>query len=92
MSSSVRQRSAAKDKKRGTTPEPDSVAAVGETIKKEVQNAGNATKDAVKTAASKEWDYKVALLVLTALAFLTRFYRINHPNEVVFDEVHFGKV
>ncbi|EMD38940.1 glycosyltransferase family 39 protein [Gelatoporia subvermispora B] len=29
--------------------------------------------------------------VLTALAFATRFYKINHPDEVVFDEVHFGK-
>ncbi|KZV63563.1 glycosyltransferase family 39 protein [Peniophora sp. CONT] len=29
--------------------------------------------------------------VLTALAFLLRFYKINHPDQVVFDEVHFGK-
>lgn len=36
--------------------------------------------------------YKIALVILTALAFATRFYKINHPNEVVFDEVHFGKV
>ena len=36
--------------------------------------------------------YKVALVVLTALAFVTRFWNIGHPNEVVFDEVHFGKV
>lgn len=39
-----------------------------------------------------EWDYKAALVVITALAFLTRFWGIGHPNEVVFDEVHFGKV
>lgn len=39
-----------------------------------------------------EWDYKLALVVLTALAFVTRFYKISYPNEVVFDEVHFGKV
>ncbi|KAI5776144.1 Dolichyl-phosphate-mannose-protein mannosyltransferase-domain-containing protein [Geopyxis carbonaria] len=35
--------------------------------------------------------YKIALVVLTALAFATRFYKIHHPDEVVFDEVHFGK-
>jgi dolichyl-phosphate-mannose-protein mannosyltransferase len=39
-----------------------------------------------------EWDYKVALFVVTALAFATRFYKITYPAEVVFDEVHFGKV
>lgn len=45
-----------------------------------------------KTAASREWDYKLALAVITVLAFATRFYAITHPNQVVFDEVHFGKV
>ncbi|KAI5782409.1 Dolichyl-phosphate-mannose-protein mannosyltransferase-domain-containing protein, partial [Pyronema domesticum] len=35
--------------------------------------------------------YKIALAVITALAFVTRFHRLGHPNEVVFDEVHFGK-
>jgi hypothetical protein len=39
-----------------------------------------------------EWDYRIALVVITALAFVTRFWGISHPNEVVFDEVHFGKV
>ncbi|EIM86638.1 glycosyltransferase family 39 protein [Stereum hirsutum FP-91666 SS1] len=29
--------------------------------------------------------------ILTALAFALRFYKINHPDQVVFDEVHFGK-
>lgn len=45
-----------------------------------------------KQAITSEWDYKLALVVITALAFLTRFWGIGHPNEVVFDEVHFGKV
>lgn len=45
-----------------------------------------------KEAITWEWDYKIALAVITALAFLTRFWGIGHPNEVVFDEVHFGKV
>ncbi|KAI9811006.1 MAG: hypothetical protein M1832_001083 [Thelocarpon impressellum] len=42
-------------------------------------------------AISSQWDYKLALTVITALAFATRFYGISHPDEVVFDEVHFGK-
>lgn len=40
----------------------------------------------------KERDYKLVLLIITLLAFVTRFWGISHPNEVVFDEVHFGKV
>ena len=39
-----------------------------------------------------EWDYKLALFVITIMAFTTRFWGISHPDEVVFDEVHFGKV
>lgn len=44
------------------------------------------------STAGSERDYKLVLVVITALAFLTRFWGISHPNEVVFDEVHFGKV
>lgn len=32
------------------------------------------------------------MAILTALAFITRFYKISYPGEVIFDEVHFGKV
>lgn len=39
-----------------------------------------------------EWDYWVGMTVMTVLAFITRFWMINYPDEVVFDEVHFGKV
>lgn len=54
----------------------------------------NATlRPAVVAARNQsEWDYWLAMIVLTILAFATRFYRIDYPNEVVFDEVHFGKV
>ncbi|KAK2749727.1 hypothetical protein FQN55_002963 [Onygenales sp. PD_40] len=38
-----------------------------------------------------EWDYRIAITILTVLAFVTRFAYISYPNEVVFDEVHFGK-
>ncbi|KAJ8095317.1 Dolichyl-phosphate-mannose--protein mannosyltransferase 4 [Marasmius tenuissimus] len=33
----------------------------------------------------------VVVAVLTAVAFALRFYKINQPDQVVFDEVHFGK-
>ncbi|KAG6845492.1 hypothetical protein H0H87_008389 [Tephrocybe sp. NHM501043] len=33
----------------------------------------------------------IVVSVLTALAFALRFYKINAPDQVVFDEVHFGK-
>ncbi|KJZ78382.1 hypothetical protein HIM_02420 [Hirsutella minnesotensis 3608] len=38
-----------------------------------------------------ERDHQIALTLITILAFITRFWGISHPNEVVFDEVHFGK-
>ncbi|KAI0464758.1 hypothetical protein LJB42_002383 [Komagataella kurtzmanii] len=38
----------------------------------------------------EKW-YTVGLLLVTITAFCTRFYAINYPDEVVFDEVHFGK-
>lgn len=47
---------------------------------------------ATTASVKSNWDYKVALGVISVLAFLTRFSGISHPNEVVFDEVHFGKV
>ena len=50
-------------------------------------------KDSTITeVVTSEWDYKLALAVITLSAFITRFWGIGHPNEVVFDEVHFGKV
>lgn len=45
-----------------------------------------------KTKVDNERDYKIAFVIITVLAFVTRFWGISHPNEVVFDEVHFGKV
>jgi dolichyl-phosphate-mannose-protein mannosyltransferase len=48
---------------------------------------------ASKQATTKvsDWDYKLAFTIITILAFVSRFWGISHPNEVVFDEVHFGK-
>ena len=50
------------------------------------------TSNKLQEAVTSDWDYKVALVLITTLAFITRFWGIGHPNEVVFDEVHFGKV
>jgi dolichyl-phosphate-mannose-protein mannosyltransferase len=57
----------------------------------------SASKLVAKHAAAKpaaqasERDYQIVGFFITAAAFLTRFWGISHPNEVVFDEVHFGK-
>lgn len=50
------------------------------------------TPVSVPVKQKSEWDYWLAIVILTILAFVTRFYRLDYPNEVVFDEVHFGKV
>ncbi|KAG5984039.1 hypothetical protein E4U55_006268 [Claviceps digitariae] len=46
---------------------------------------------AQKHGSTCERDHWVAFSLTTILAFVTRFWGISHPNEVVFDEVHFGK-
>lgn len=33
---------------------------------------------------------RIILISLTLVAFATRFYRLSHPDAVVFDELHFG--
>ncbi|CAK7238521.1 Dolichyl-phosphate-mannose--protein mannosyltransferase 4 [Sporothrix eucalyptigena] len=48
-------------------------------------------KAASKKAAGSQREYQITAVLITALAFLTRFWGISHPDEVVFDEVHFGK-
>lgn len=58
----------------------------------DTEDAINQFKGAAKETVQSEWDYKLALAVITILAFITRFWGISHPNQVVFDEVHFGKV
>lgn len=58
----------------------------------DTEDAINQFKGAAKETVQSEWDYKLALAIITILAFITRFWGISHPNQVVFDEVHFGKV
>ncbi|MCJ1296350.1 hypothetical protein MMC34_007916 [Xylographa carneopallida] len=80
-SGSVRQRGGHNAKKTSSTAAPTREAQPGSVLETPKPTSG----------ASSEWDYKLALGVITALAFITRFWGIGHPNEVVFDEVHFGK-
>ncbi|KAK4931141.1 Dolichyl-phosphate-mannose--protein mannosyltransferase 4, partial [Elasticomyces elasticus] len=83
-SASLRQRGGQSGKKRAGAPGADGVA-------DREADVLNKIHQEVKGAASSEWDYKLALGIITVLAFLTRFYGISHPDQVVFDEVHFGK-
>lgn len=84
----VRQRGKDGSKKRGTTPNPDASTLMNGNASENFDKIKRAGKEAV----TNEWDYKLALAVITVLAFVTRFWGISHPNQVVFDEVHFGKV
>nr|POF26217.1 dolichyl-phosphate-mannose--protein mannosyltransferase 4 [Quercus suber] len=83
---SVRQRPNTGNKKKGA--DIDAVVTNGTAaIADQVEVLGQKTKEAV----TNDWDYKLALTVITLLALLTRFWGISHPDQVVFDEVHFGK-
>lgn len=81
QSSSLRQRNVPGSKKKGGSGSGDDTEL--DTLVKSAKQA---------SVADLEWDYKIVLAVITVLAFLSRFWGISHPNEVVFDEVHFGKV
>ena len=85
---SVRQR-AGKDKKRGTSPNPEALA---EKVQEKVASVVEKAKPYKPVQQGGEWDYKLAIAVMTVLGFITRFWGIRHPDQVVFDEVHFGKV
>jgi dolichyl-phosphate-mannose-protein mannosyltransferase len=78
--STIRQRGGQKDLQKGN----GKVDNVDELLDKTIART--------KQTVSSQWDYKLALAIITVLSFLTRFWGISHPNEVVFDEVHFGKV
>lgn len=81
--STLRQRSSAPVKK---APTKDSTKTQSGYLQSDV------VAQAQRSLAGPNWDYKLALSIITLLAFATRFYGLSHPNEVVFDEVHFGKV
>jgi dolichyl-phosphate-mannose-protein mannosyltransferase len=75
-------------KKHPTAPVADALT----TAKANTKEALSSAKKHVQETARSEVDYKISFVIITILAFLTRFWGISHPNEVVFDEVHFGKV
>lgn len=83
---SLRQRNVAGSSKKKTG------AAGADTDTNTDVNAVVRSAPAQKAGSNSEWSYRIAFVAITALAFLTRFWGISHPNEVVFDEVHFGKV
>ena len=70
----------------------NAAASVTDDYSKESNDIVSKKISEAKQNIQSDWEYKVALFVVTILAFLTRFYGISHPNQVVFDEVHFGKV
>ena len=78
----VRQRGVKIDKKATGTPQPE---------EKLMNGKVEDVKEQVKEAVKSEWDFKLTLTIITILAFVTRFWGISHPDQVVFDEVHFGK-
>lgn len=87
----LRQRKSEKQQKnRGGTPQPDGLTNGSTTVT--AQEGIENPKQGVEKVVRSEWEYKLALAVITALAFGTRFWGIGHPDQVVFDEVHFGKV
>ncbi|KAF8511836.1 glycosyltransferase family 39 protein [Hysterangium stoloniferum] len=61
------------------------------------QNESSRERESVSLLLESKSSSYIIVLILTAIAFLLRFYKINHPPGVVyvtqalFDEVHFGK-
>lgn len=83
VNANLRQR-AGKEKTKATA----NVNGKGDEAEQEIAKAFGSAQANVQN----EWDYKIAITIITLLSFATRFYGISHPDEVVFDEVHFGKV
>lgn len=56
----------------------------------DVSNKTETEKTVNCDKSTQKWFY-IANIAITLCAFITRFYYIWYPSEVVFDEVHFGK-
>ncbi|KAJ3195036.1 hypothetical protein HDU67_004525, partial [Dinochytrium kinnereticum] len=70
-------------------PKPTSdLPSLGETVADQLKAFVDDAKFQESQSAGA-WTFM--LIVVSAISFLTRAYRIDHPNQVVFDEVHFGK-
>ncbi|KAG6002690.1 hypothetical protein E4U21_002842 [Claviceps maximensis] len=74
---------------RQRTPASKKVEPLEAAIEEELDKLAKAA--AQKHGSTCERDHWFAFSLTTILAFVTRFWGISHPNEVVFDEVHFGK-
>lgn len=83
----LRQRNVSSKENDGTSTPP---LAAREVAEKPVAVKGKARKEQYRS--KPERGHQLALTLVTILAFVTRFWGISHPDEVVFDEVHFGKV
>ncbi|KAI0794053.1 O-mannosyltransferase [Fomes fomentarius] len=81
--SRIRNRKAPSEVHRELSPEVDEDESV------DFQNPRN--RSYVEKLFETEQINVVMIVTLTLLAFVLRFYKINHPDQVVFDEVHFGK-
>jgi dolichyl-phosphate-mannose-protein mannosyltransferase len=89
---SSQQGSVRKRKENPIPPKAKDAPATGAITPREVDLDALVKANLAGKSSGVEWDYRIALGVITLLAFITRFWGISHPNEVVFDEVHFGKV
>ncbi|KXT14653.1 hypothetical protein AC579_3658 [Pseudocercospora musae] len=82
-SSHMRQR-ASKERSRPLTPNK-------EALNGKIEGTWESVKSTAKDVQKSDTDHTIAFSIITFLAFLTRFWGISHPDQVVFDEVHFGK-
>ncbi|KAG6821448.1 hypothetical protein H0H93_010172 [Arthromyces matolae] len=79
-----------RQRKPRSTPEPSTDNVQDDEHVNEVyQNPRN--RNAIEQLLETPQASVVVVSALTALAFALRFYKINAPDQVVFDEVHFGK-
>ncbi|KUJ08387.1 glycosyltransferase family 39 protein [Mollisia scopiformis] len=88
---SGQQGSVRKRKDNSIPPKAKDASAAGTTTPRDADLDALVKAKLDNKSAGVEWDFRIALGVITLLAFITRFWGISHPNEVVFDEVHFGK-
>ncbi|KAI1322885.1 glycosyltransferase family 39 protein [Xylariaceae sp. FL0255] len=79
---SLRQRNVPGSSKKKNGATPTGAGTVVDNVKNSIQKP---------SAANSEISYRIAFSIITILAFISRFWGISHPAEVVFDEVHFGK-
>ncbi|EPX72905.1 O-mannosyltransferase Ogm4 [Schizosaccharomyces octosporus yFS286] len=85
-------------KKNGSTSRPSSPPETSPThssalSEKEVSSSKPQTVPSAGPDASSNntFQFKLAQYLIVIVSFLTRFWKLHVPNEVVFDEVHFGK-